>query len=186
MREIEQTITGLRLNGKRHHYHNQNCVDEMTRGRPFVDCVATPQAVTFTMKKELRAAQQFTPSQTSSSAPRPVVAHSPPPQRQLSSANRVLGSRGSGPIPTNPIEPPQSTSVDDDSPTCAHPIPIAVEEVVVPIKDSPDIEENCQEKDVGRSIAGNKYCRIIKIPILTLRKIFWVVNCHQEKTPRRN
>jgi hypothetical protein len=62
MQEIEQTIVGLRLNGKRHHYHNQNCVDEMTRGRPFVDCVPTPQAVTFTMKKELRAAQQFTPS----------------------------------------------------------------------------------------------------------------------------
>jgi len=74
MREIEQTIAGLGLNGKRYHYHNQNCVDEMTRGRQFVDRVPTPQAVTFTMK-EWRAAQQFTPSQTSSSAQRPVVAH---------------------------------------------------------------------------------------------------------------
>jgi hypothetical protein len=79
MREIEQTIARLRLNGKRHHYHNRNCVDEMTCGRPFVDCVPTPQAVTFTMK-EWRAAQQFTPSQTSSPTPRPVTAHSPPPQ----------------------------------------------------------------------------------------------------------
>jgi len=153
MREIEQTITGLRLNGKRHHYHNRNCVGEMTCGRPFVDRVPTPQTVTFTMKRGLRAAQQFTPSQTSCSAPRPVTSHSSPPQRQLSLANRVPRSKGSGPDPTNPIEPPQNTGNDEDNTTCAHPRLIIAEEVMVPITNSPDTKENPQKEDFGKSIA---------------------------------
>jgi hypothetical protein len=82
-----------------------------------------------------------------------MTAHSPPPQRQLLPANRGPGSRGSGPIPTNPIEPPQSMGDDDASPTYAHPRPIAVKEVVFPITDSSDIKENRQKEDFGRSVA---------------------------------
>jgi hypothetical protein len=62
-----------------------------------------------------------------------------------------LGSRGSDHIPTNPIEPPQSQDADDDNPTCAHPITIAVEEVTVPIEDIKDMGENHQEEDFGES-----------------------------------
>jgi hypothetical protein len=65
LQEIQQNIACLGLGSKRHHYHNRNCVDEMACGRPVVGHGPTPQAVNSTMK-ELRLAQKFTPSQSSS------------------------------------------------------------------------------------------------------------------------
>jgi hypothetical protein len=110
------------LGGKRHHYHNRNCVDKMACGRSVVGRGPTPQAVNSTMK-ELRLAHKFTPSQSSSSVMRLVTTHSPPPQRQLSPTNRVPGgrSRSMSYFPTYPIDPTQSKGANDDSPTYAHP-----------------------------------------------------------------
>jgi hypothetical protein len=116
----------------------------MTRARSVVGRGPTPQAVNLTMKKELRLAQKFTLSQSSTLATRPIVAHSPPPQQQLLPTNRVPRDRISSYFPTNPIDPPQSKGVDNDSPTGVHPIPVAVEEVVVPIKDNGKIKESQQ------------------------------------------
>jgi len=53
--------------------------------------------------------------------------------QQQSSQPRRFPGESNGHIPTDPIEPLQSKGVNDDNPTCAHPIPIVVEEVVVPI-----------------------------------------------------
>jgi hypothetical protein len=86
LQEIQQNITRLGLGGKRHNYYNRNYIDEMARGRLVVGHGPTPRAINSTMK-ELRLAHKFTPSQSSSSATRPVAAHSPPLQRQLSPTN---------------------------------------------------------------------------------------------------
>jgi hypothetical protein len=45
-------------------------------------------------------------------------------------------------FPTYPVEPPQSKGTDDDSPTYAHPIMIAVEEVAIPIENKGKIKEH--------------------------------------------
>jgi hypothetical protein len=69
LREMQQTLAGLKFDEKRLHYSNRNCVDEMAHGRLVVGRVATPQAVTSIVKNELRLAHKFMPSQSSSSCP---------------------------------------------------------------------------------------------------------------------
>jgi hypothetical protein len=141
----------------------------MAHGRPVVGRGPTPQAINSTMKRELRLAQKFKPSQSSSSATRPVATHSPLPQQQLSPTNRVPGDKSSSYFPTYPIEPPQSKGDDDDSPTCAHPIMIVVEEVAVPIKDGEKIKENRQEEHFGGSAAkGGKEDKMQKGTVIII------------------